>query len=74
MQYSVDWALIMTSYLKKQLTEIALPSAPRIGLNIKQTFKGIFSETESRERWLSRISYRYDSTLETMLLFAFNIE
>ena len=58
MQYSVDWAFIMTGYLKKQLVEIALPSAPRLGLNIKQTFKGIFSEPESRNHWLSRFQYR----------------
>ena len=49
----------MTTYLKKQLAEIALPSAPRPGLNIKQTFKGVLSELESREKWISRFTYWY---------------
>ena len=49
----------MTTYMKKQLAEIALPSAPRPGLNIKQTFKGVLSDTETREKWISRFSYWY---------------
>ncbi|KAF5322492.1 hypothetical protein D9619_001365 [Psilocybe cf. subviscida] len=56
-QYSVDWANIMTSYMKKQLQEIALPSAPRLALNIKQTFKGVLGDAESREKWMSRFAY-----------------
>lgn len=50
----------MNGYLKKQLMEIALPMAPRagFGLNIKQTFKGVLSDRDSRERWISRFSYR----------------
>ncbi|EFI28177.1 hypothetical protein CC1G_14204 [Coprinopsis cinerea okayama7 len=56
-QYSIEWANVVTGYLKKQLYEIALPSAPRPGLNIKQTFKGVLSEPESRERWISRFAY-----------------
>ncbi|KAI0688045.1 hypothetical protein BC835DRAFT_1419486 [Cytidiella melzeri] len=56
-QYSVDWANLVTGYLRKQLTDIALPMAPRPGLNVKQTFKGVLAETDSRERWLSRFSY-----------------
>lgn len=56
-QYSIDWTNIVTSYLKKQLSEISLPSAPRLGLNIKQTFKGVLTDPESQERWLSRFSY-----------------
>ncbi|TFK74611.1 hypothetical protein BDN72DRAFT_955610 [Pluteus cervinus] len=56
-QYSIDWANLVTSYMKKQLTDIALPSAPRPGLNIKQTFKGVLSDADSRERWISRFSY-----------------
>jgi mediator of RNA polymerase II transcription subunit 12 len=44
--------------MKKQLNEIALPSAPRPGLNIKQTFKGVLADTEGREKWISRFSYR----------------
>ena len=58
-QYSIEWANVMTTYLKKQLAEIALPSAPRPGLNIKQTFKGVLSELESREKWISRFTYWY---------------
>jgi mediator of RNA polymerase II transcription subunit 12, fungi type len=58
-QYSVDWANVVVGYLKKQLTEIALPMAPRPGLNIKQSFKGVLSEQASRERWVSRFTYRY---------------
>ncbi|KAG5646821.1 hypothetical protein DXG03_002198 [Asterophora parasitica] len=56
-QYSIDWANVVTSYLKKQLADIALPSAPRPGLNIKQTFKGVLSDGDSRERWMSRFVY-----------------
>ena len=57
LQYSVEWANVMIGYLKKQLSEIALPSAPRPGLNIKQTFKGVLGEPESRERWVSKFVY-----------------
>ncbi|KAG1727617.1 hypothetical protein EDB19DRAFT_1897524 [Suillus lakei] len=56
-QYSVDWAIVVTSYIKKQLADIALPSAPRPGMNIKQTFKGVLSDVESRDRWVSRFTY-----------------
>ncbi|KAJ7209594.1 hypothetical protein GGX14DRAFT_630911, partial [Mycena pura] len=56
-QYSIDWANVVTSYLKKQLADIALPSAPRLGLNIKQTFKGVLADTDTRERWISRFTY-----------------
>ncbi|KAK7692890.1 hypothetical protein QCA50_004525 [Cerrena zonata] len=56
-QYSIDWAIIMNGYLKKQLLEIALPMAPRPGFGIKQTFKGVLSDRDSRERWISRFSY-----------------
>lgn len=57
-QYSVEWANVVTSYLKKQLTDIALPTAHRLGLNIKQTFKNFLADTEARERWISRLTYR----------------
>lgn len=57
-QYSVDWANLVTTYLKKQLAEISLPHAPRLGMNIKQTFKGVLADPESRERWISKFSYR----------------
>ncbi|KAF5386158.1 hypothetical protein D9615_002361 [Tricholomella constricta] len=56
-QYSIDWANVVTSYMKKQLADIALPSAPRPGLNIKQTFKGVLSDGDTRERWISRFIY-----------------
>lgn len=56
-QYSIDWANVVTSYMKKQLADIALPSAPRPGLNIKQTFKGVLADLDTRERWISRFSY-----------------
>ncbi|KAF7321446.1 Med12 domain-containing protein [Mycena kentingensis (nom. inval.)] len=56
-QYSVDWANIMTNYLKKQLGEIALPSAARAGLSHKSTFKGVLSDADSREKWISRFAY-----------------
>ncbi|KAI0045300.1 hypothetical protein FA95DRAFT_1495630 [Auriscalpium vulgare] len=59
-QYSIDWATIVTSHIKKQLGDINLPSAPRPGLNIKSTFKGVLSEFESRERWISRFRYSLD--------------
>lgn len=48
---------MMTTYLKKQLADIALPSAPRPGLSIKQTFKGVLSDTGTREKWISRFTY-----------------
>ncbi|EKM53974.1 uncharacterized protein PHACADRAFT_196411 [Phanerochaete carnosa HHB-10118-sp] len=56
-QYSVDWANVVCGYLKKQLTEIALPMAPRPGLNVKQSFKGVLSDQASRDRWVSRFTY-----------------
>ncbi|KAJ7782856.1 hypothetical protein B0H16DRAFT_1494639 [Mycena metata] len=56
-QYSVDWATVVTSYMKKQLADIALPSAPRPGLNIKQTFKGVLADADTRDKWISRFSY-----------------
>ncbi|PIL34102.1 hypothetical protein GSI_03813 [Ganoderma sinense ZZ0214-1] len=56
-QYSIEWANVMTTYLKKQLADIALPSAPRPGLSIKQTFKGVLSDTGTREKWISRFTY-----------------
>ena len=57
-QYSVEWAGVVTGYLKKQLMEIGLPSAPRPGINIKMTFKGVLSDPDSRDRWVGRFSYR----------------
>ncbi|CAK5281407.1 unnamed protein product [Mycena citricolor] len=59
-QYSIEWTNVMTGHLKKQLTEIALPSAPRPGLNIKQTFKGVLAEQEGRDKWIGRFVYTID--------------
>lgn len=56
-QYSVEWAGVVTSYIKKQLSEITLPSAPRPGVNIKQSFKGVLHDKTSRERWVNRFAY-----------------
>ncbi|KAI8993842.1 hypothetical protein BD414DRAFT_480612 [Trametes punicea] len=56
-QYSVEWANVMTSYMKKQLAEIALPSAPRLVASIKQTFKGVLSDADMRQKWISRFTY-----------------
>lgn len=56
-QYSVEWAAVVTGYMKKQLADIALPSAPRPGMNIKQTFKGVLADSSTRERWIQRFSY-----------------
>ncbi|KAI5116750.1 hypothetical protein M0805_001608 [Coniferiporia weirii] len=65
MQYSVDWANVVTGYLKKQLTDIGLPSAPRPGINIRQTFKGVLADPDTRERWVSKFIY----TLDLLRLF-----
>lgn len=56
-QYSVEWTNVVTAHLRKQLIDIALPSAPRPGVNIKQTFKGVLSDPETRLKWISRFSY-----------------
>ncbi|KAI0829604.1 hypothetical protein BC628DRAFT_1314187 [Trametes gibbosa] len=56
-QYSIEWANVMTSYMKKQLADIALPSAPRLVANIKQTFKGVLSDSDTRQKWISRFTY-----------------
>ncbi|KAF9567913.1 hypothetical protein CPC08DRAFT_813741 [Agrocybe pediades] len=56
-QYSIDWANMVTSYMKKQLQGIALPSAPRLHLNVKQTFKAVLADTDTREQWISRFTY-----------------
>ncbi|KAJ3559369.1 hypothetical protein NM688_g388 [Phlebia brevispora] len=56
-QYSVEWANVVTGYIRKQLTDIALPMAPRPGLNIKVTFKGVLADQDSREKWLNRFTY-----------------
>lgn len=53
----MEWAGVVTGYMKKQLADIALPSAPRPGMNIKQTFKGVLADTGTRDRWISRFTY-----------------
>lgn len=50
-------AILLTTYMRKQIAEITLPSAPRLGLNIKQIFKGVLADADGRERWMSRFSY-----------------
>ncbi|KAF6760086.1 hypothetical protein DFP72DRAFT_1031563 [Ephemerocybe angulata] len=56
-QYSVEWANVVTGYLKKQLDVIVLPTAPRPGLTYKHTFKGVLSDANTREQWISKFSY-----------------
>ncbi|KAJ2931312.1 hypothetical protein H1R20_g5848, partial [Candolleomyces eurysporus] len=56
-QYSLEWANVVTSYLKKQLDVILLPTAPRPGLTYKHTFRGVLSDEDSKKRWVSRFSY-----------------
>ncbi|VDC06366.1 unnamed protein product [Peniophora sp. CBMAI 1063] len=56
-QYSVEWSNVVVGYLKKQLGEIVLPSAPRAGVNIKQGFKGVLADPDSHQRWVSRFQY-----------------
>ncbi|KZV96289.1 hypothetical protein EXIGLDRAFT_435689 [Exidia glandulosa HHB12029] len=62
--YSVEWANVVTSYFKKLLDKIALPSAPRAALNIKQTFNSILANTNAREEWLAKFTYILDLTRE----------
>ncbi|KAI0248197.1 hypothetical protein BJV78DRAFT_1334324 [Lactifluus subvellereus] len=59
-QYSTEWANIVTSYLKKQLGDIILPSAPRPTLNIKSVFRSVLADSETRARWISRFTYSLD--------------
>ncbi|GJJ06592.1 hypothetical protein Clacol_000785 [Clathrus columnatus] len=59
-QYSVEWANVVTGYLKKLLAEVALPSAARLGLNIKQTFKRVLNDPDTRDKWVSKFSYCLD--------------
>ena len=57
-QYSVEWANVVTSHLKKQLGDIILPSAPRPTLNIKSMFRSVLADSETRTRWISKFTYR----------------
>ncbi|KAF8530471.1 hypothetical protein BU17DRAFT_35400 [Hysterangium stoloniferum] len=63
-QYSVEWANVVTGYLRKILAEIALPPAARVGLNIRQTFKGILNDPEARDKWVAKFSYCLDLVRE----------
>lgn len=57
-QYSVDWANIVTAYLKKHLSEIVLPRAQNNAVSsIRSTFKSLLSEPESRDKWIHKFSY-----------------
>lgn len=57
-QYSIEWANIVTSHLKKQLGDVVLPSAPRPGLTIRQTtFQNVLGNPESRAKWVARFSH-----------------
>jgi mediator of RNA polymerase II transcription subunit 12 len=47
----------VTSHLKRQLTELALPTTSKLGLHIKSTFKGVLFDSDSRTRWVLRLSY-----------------
>ncbi|KAF8258181.1 hypothetical protein EI94DRAFT_1755363 [Lactarius quietus] len=60
MQYSVEWANVVTSHLKKQLGDIILPSAPRPTLNIKSMFRSVLADSETRTRWISKFTYSLD--------------
>ena len=61
---------MVTSYMKKQLADIALPTAPRPGLNIKMTFKNMLADPQSRERWISRFSYWYATSVSVSVLMS----
>lgn len=54
--YSREWTNIFTSYLKKQLAPIG-PPALRLGLNIKQTFKNLLADPETRAKWVNRFNF-----------------
>lgn len=56
-QYSIEWTNVVTSYLKKQITEVTLPTATRLGISSKSTFRGVFSDNDSRQKWVSRFTY-----------------
>ncbi|KLO13572.1 hypothetical protein SCHPADRAFT_873833 [Schizopora paradoxa] len=65
LQYSIEWANVMNGYIKKQLADIALPITTRLGLNVKQTFKGVLSDPETRDKWVGKFVY----TLELLRVF-----
>lgn len=57
--YSVEWANIVITHVKKQILEINMPAAPRLGASIKQTFKSSLADPAAREQWVDRYSYRF---------------
>lgn len=63
MHYSLEWTTASTSWLKKQLAEITLPSAPRPGFNVKQAFRSILSDEQTRDRWVAKWTYSYVDSL-----------
>lgn len=53
-----EWTFALTSFLKRQLNEIAMPAISRTGANIKQVFKkGKLSDTEGRDVWVDKFSW-----------------
>lgn len=71
---STEWTNILTSYVRKQLLDIAIPVVTRTGANIKQIFrKSKLSERESREAWVSRFAYTcvdyYRSIRESLTIY-----
>ena len=57
-----EWTTALTSYLKRQLAEIAMPAVSRTGANIKQVFKRTkLSDAEVREAWVDKFAYTYVS-------------
>ncbi|KAH9053238.1 hypothetical protein EDB87DRAFT_1711186 [Lactarius vividus] len=59
-QYSVEWANVVTSHLKKHLGGILLPTAPRPTLNIKSMFRSVLAGSEARSKWASKFTYSLD--------------
>ncbi|KAG8934799.1 RNA polymerase II mediator complex subunit [Tulasnella sp. 418] len=57
-QYGINWTNVVTTHLKKQLSDIVLPRGiAGQSSAIKSTFKSILSDPESRDRWVNRFSY-----------------
>jgi len=56
-QYSIEWTLTLTTYVRKLLSDVTLPSPPRQGLNIRQSFKNSFADSETSEQWTRKCAY-----------------
>ncbi|KIM29831.1 hypothetical protein M408DRAFT_22702 [Serendipita vermifera MAFF 305830] len=53
-----EWTAALTAFLKRQLSEIAMPAVSRTGTNIKQVFKKAkLSDPEGREAWIDKFSW-----------------